>query len=282
MYYNVEKMADGIYLAGIHGKFKVGSWVLESGGECAVMEMPLASKNEPHPSLQVKKFIEDNGWRCKYLLLSHPHLDHCTSIHQYREVFPAADFSVHYSVPLFLRISENYWGAGKAHKKPETSGRIWENIKKGRDGQWFLSFFNSLFSEDINVLDLGGEPLYMIYGPKHSLADIHHIFKGVWFSGDWWLGKGDPCIDRASSSKACDSIKRIRDYFKSLSYNIHSIFPAHANNIMRNIDFDKILKETYDYHEKFEKKNPDNLDWKGFCIRTFYYYTFQHEFRGKS
>ena len=278
--YKAECMADGIHLLGIHSEFNVGTWVFESGGECAVMEMPEGTEGEPHPSLQVSQFIKDKGWNLKYLLLSHPHLDHLAGIDDYRNQFPNADFSVHYSVPLFLRISEHYWGSGKGQKMPDIKNvKVWENIKRERGLQWFLSFFNRILPEDINTLKLGGEPLYMIYGPKHSLADMHHIFKGVWFPGDWWMGKGDPCVDRASSSKAVDSIERLVNFCDSINYKIHSIFPAHANNMMKNIDFKAVLKETSDYHKQFDADNVDDLGWKDFCIRTFYYYTFQKEFK---
>lgn len=279
--YNAERMADGVYLVGVHSEFNVGAWILESGGECAVMEMPAASKNEPHPSLQLRQFIEDKGWKLKYLLLSHPHLDHLAGIADYRSIFPEADFSVHYSFPLFLRISEHYWGAGKGVEKPDMEDvHIWEHIKQNRGEQWFMSFFNSILMQDVNTLTLGGEPIHMIYGPKHCLADVHHIFKGVWFPGDWWIGKGDPCIDRASSSKAVDSIELLRSFCDSKNYKVHSVFPAHANNIMRNIDFNAILRETSDYHKQFEADNVDDLGWKDFCIKTFYYYTFQKDFKG--
>ncbi len=276
--YKSDRMADGIYLVGTHSDLKVGTWVLESGGECAVMEMPMATKGEPEPALQVKQFLDDNGWICKYLLLSHPHLDHCASIHEYRNIFPAADFSVHYSVPLFLRISERYWGQNRGGPKPDLDANAWDKMKKGRGRQWYLSFFNKVLTDDVNTMTLGNEPLYMVYGPKHSLADIHHIFKGVWFPGDWWLGEGDPCIDRAAASKAAESIGQIKSLCKDKNYSVHSIFPSHANNILRNVDFFAVLDKTSAYHERFEKENPDELDWKDFCIKSFYYYTFREEF----
>lgn len=277
--YEYEKMADGVFLVGRHSFFEVGAWVLESGGECAVMEMPLPTEGKASPALQVRQFITDMGWKCRYLLLSHPHLDHVASIDEYVSVFPEAQFPVHFSVPLSLRIAEKYWSESNAKDLPsDFDNEVWKRIKKGRGSQWYISFFTEMLSEDLTKLPLGEDFIYMIYGPKHSLGDIHHFFKGVWFSGDWWIGRGEPCVDRASFSKGADSVSLIEKFVKDEKYKVHSIFPAHANNILRDIDLNSILEETKKYHQDYEEANPDELDWKNFCIRTFYYFSFRNEF----
>ena len=72
----LTKMSDGIYLIGVYGSFKVGLWLLESNGECALFEMPEADKDVESPAKIARKIIDQKGWKCKYLFLSHPHIDH--------------------------------------------------------------------------------------------------------------------------------------------------------------------------------------------------------------
>lgn len=276
--YNAEEYAPGIWMLGRHGSFEAASWVLESDGECAVMDMPLSDLKAPAPALQIRQFIDDRGWNCKYLLLSHPHIDHLGTIHEYRDLFPEAQFPVHYSVPMFMRI---FAAISKEDKHPDArfNAKIWRAIQKGRGVLWFASFFSKILSEDINELPLGHEVIYMIYGPKHSLADIHHIYRGVWFPGDWWLGDGDPCIDVIAASKAETSIERIQNFLKSKKYLAHTVFPAHANNILRGVDTTEILSSTLKYHKELANTREELHYWKDFDIKMFYCWKFQNEFK---
>ncbi|MDQ7823980.1 MAG: MBL fold metallo-hydrolase [Candidatus Eremiobacteraeota bacterium] len=270
MDFKLEEKAEGIFLAGRFSTWKVGAWLLQAGGECAVFEMPPPTTGAEHPAMVVKKALEKRRWKCRYLFFSHPHWDHTASIHEYRQAFPEALFVVHYSAPLFFKMSEYYWTRG--HLAPKRSP--WAEVKEKSGKEWFLSSFNEIFFSDILELTLGGEPLFLIYGPKHSLGDVHCVFRGVWCSGDWWLFEGDPCQDRAASSKAEESITRLKSFSLERSYLIHTIFSAHADNLLYGVNLDHVLERTLAYHRDYEKKASDGLDWKNFTIRTLYAYFF--------
>lgn len=260
-----EKKAEGIYLAGRFSQWKVGAWILHSGNECAVMEMPPSVFDDENPVSVVKNIIKKRGWICKYLLFSHPHWDHTASIAEYRKAFPDAIFVVHYSAPLFFKMSEYYWTSG--YLLPRWSP--WAEIKEQWGKEWYNNF-EIIFKPDIYELYLDTEPLYLIYAPKHSLGDVHCVFKGVLFSGDWWIYEGDPCEDLAASSKAEYSINRLLDFIRKRDYIIHSIFSAHADNLFFNIDVHDALKRTLEHHLKVQERIPDFKQWREFGLDVLY------------
>lgn len=272
------KMADGVYLAGTHGTFKVGLWFLESEGECAIMEMPAPNSEGLTPAQLARKIVDEKGWKCKYLLLSHPHIDHDATIREFKELFPEAEFPAHYSSPMFLRITKRFWDEGRdGGRDPEFEGS-WKNIEGKDDPNWYLSFFSIFVKDEVFALKLGCETIYMIYGPGHSLGDMHYIYRGCWFSGDWWLYEGDPAEDRLASSKSLHTLNLLRDFAIAKDYRIHTVFPAHANNIIRDIDFFDIIDRTEAYHKKLaeERKENGEADWSEFDIRLLYYWLFTY------
>jgi glyoxylase-like metal-dependent hydrolase (beta-lactamase superfamily II) len=269
----LKKMAEGVYLAGPFSEWKVGAWVLQSGDECALMEMPPPTEDQENPALILKRLIEKRGWRCRYLFFTHPHWDHTASIGEYRNAFPEASFIAHFSAPLFFKMSEYYWTKG--YLIPRWSP--WSNVKVLCGPEWYISNFNNIFYADMLQLSIAGEPCFLIYGPKHSLGDVHCIFKGILFPGDWWLYEGDPCQDLAAGSKAEESIKRLEDFMKEYDYRIHSVFSAHGDNLLYNIDVHDALHRTLVYHEEMEKKMPEIMEWKDFRIETLFRYFFPAE-----
>jgi glyoxylase-like metal-dependent hydrolase (beta-lactamase superfamily II) len=262
----LQKIADGIYMAGPFSEWNVGGWILVSGNECALLEMPPPDPGQANPAFRIRRLLKDRGWECRYLLFSHPHWDHTASLAEYRKAFPEAKFLAHYSAPLFFKMSEYYWTKG--YLVPQASP--WDNVKEQCGRAWYIQNFDLIWHEDTHELSLNGEPLYGIYGPKHSLGDIHYIFKGVIFTGDWWLYEGDPCQDPAASSKAQESIKRIEAFLKEKNYHVHSAYPAHGDNLFHHIDINEALTRTLAYHRDYEIKNPQNLEWKDFRIRNLY------------
>lgn len=264
------KLTDGVYLAGRFSNWKVGSWVLQSGDECAVLEMPPPTFGQTHPAAIIKKAIKEYGWNCRYLFFSHPHWDHTASIAEYRESFPEAKFIAHYSAPLFLKMSEYYLTKGnfRLRKSP------WNNVKEKSGLFWYIRNFNEIFETNSLKLEIGGEPLYLLYAPKHSLGDVHCIFKGVLFSGDWWFYEGDPCQDLAAATKAEESIIRLENFLNEKKYLVHSVFSAHADNLFYNIDLSQALKRTMEYHKDFNKNIKEYENWKNFDLKILYSYFF--------
>ena len=265
----LEKKAEGVYLAGRFSNWKVGAWILNSGPECLVMEMPPASGTDENPAAAVKQILDENRWRCRYLFFSHPHWDHTASVADYRRLFPDATFIAHYSAPLFLKMSDYYWTSGNL--LPRWSP--WAQVKE-QWGEELYMHFDLVFTTDTYELSLGGEPLYLIYGPKHSLGDVHCIFRGIHFSGDWWIYEGDPCEDLAASSKAESSIRRLMDFTTAKKYVVHSIFPAHADNLMYRVDFQEVMQRTLDYHLKMNERIPEFEKWRDFGLDILYSYFF--------
>ena len=258
----LTKMSDGIYLIGVYGSFKVGLWLLESNGECALFEMPEANKEGESPAKTARKIIDQKGWKCKYLFLSHSHIDHSATIREFKEVFPEASFPAHYSLPMYMRVSEHFWSKSKKEDKPVEFEEAWKNIK-GNDPLWYLSFFDSITIDDITCYELGCEKIYMIYGPKHCLGDVHYIYRGCWFSGDWWIYEGDPSDDRIASSKAIISLNRLEDFSIVKDYRIHTVFPSHA----------KIPKKQTS-NEEIEQNRKDGYEWTKFRLKELYYWVF--------
>ena len=236
-------------MVGRYGNPPCGTWLLCHNGECALVEMPPFFKKDCRPIEPVKKFIKDMGLSGpKYILSSHSHMDHTYSIFHYKAAFPQAEIIVHSSFlnDYFMRcFIYMYWTRNK---------RIY-----GEEIADNMGLFHKVFSSDLYSLELGGEPLYLIYAPKHSYEDTMIVFKGAMITGDWVIGPYPDCNDLVATGDKIRSIDRILNILKELDYNIHMLFSVHGDNLMYNVDFCQVMKETRDYCLKVEKREREYI-----------------------
>lgn len=210
----MEKWSEGIYLLGLYGAMRTGSWLLIHDREAAILEIPPCLPNQSicKPVLQ---YCDAFGVKVKYILSSHCHMDH-TSIDTLRKafkMFPKSTLHVHKRFRKYLRTDKKV--------------------------KYFSDFLN---------LSLGGEVIYLNHAPKHSSTDTIIIFRGVAFTGDWELNTLRSVHDgkhySVSKELKLASIDKMSNFEKEHNYHIHKIFSAHANDRRENINFKEIMEDT--------------------------------------
>ncbi len=225
----IQELQNGVFLLGKFGPVKCGAWLLRSGNDAALFEMPEYEENDIPPCAVAEDAINSLGLNLRYVFLSHPHRDHYDSIDEYRQAFPQAVFVGH---KTFAYILENECNA-EILKNEE----IWRSLPDRNDN------FDFLF-EDRVFLDLGYETISIIHAPKHSPGDTLLIFKDILFTGDWWMLEGDPGNCEEVAQVANQSIKRLVALVAERGLRINHMFPSHANNFLFNIDFHDVMYRT--------------------------------------
>lgn len=210
----MDRWFDGIYLVGQFNRLRTGCWLLAHGGEAAILEMPPHEPDEPSPAERVTEAVRALNVSVKYLLCTHAHSDHFSEdvLRQLRDQHPAATVHLH---------------AG-------FRGRFAD----GRPVQWF---------DADRQLDLAGEPLYLVYAPKHSLTDTMVIFRGTICTGDWELGTIRSVHDSWSGisvQRKLESIATLSAFGPRHRYRIHRLFSVHANDRRDDIDFAVLMAQT--------------------------------------
>jgi len=209
----------GFHILGRFGYASCGCFLLEHMGESAIVETPVFGKSTGGPIRRIKSL----GFKPDFVLFSHSHSDHNDGMKAYSRAFPMARPLFHSSFKkdrgFMWRVGMTRWG------------------QRGRLGE---------FTGRSVRLNLAGEPLFLIHAPKHSWTDVMIVFRGVMVTGDWWLGRGDPNPNGIPEEIAALSCQTLMDFGRE--YQIHTLISAHANDIRRGIDFQKIMKVTRDWH----------------------------------
>lgn len=73
---DMQKIGDGIFVStGEYLKVNVG--LIVSGDEAAIIDTGLAYEDyTPNEAIRVKKYLEENNLKLKYIILTHGHIDH--------------------------------------------------------------------------------------------------------------------------------------------------------------------------------------------------------------
>jgi glyoxylase-like metal-dependent hydrolase (beta-lactamase superfamily II) len=214
---HLQQWFDGIYLIRQFNWFQTGCWLLTHQGTAAVLEMPPRGRKEPSPVTAVAEVVAQLSiTSVKYLLCTHAHWDHFSrrTYRQLQAAFPTAETHLH-------RGFRSYLGDGEG-----------------------ISYFGETLR-----LDLAGEPLYLVYAPKHSLTDTIIIFRGTACTGDWELGTIRSVHDRkwfwaVPREQKLQSIERMERFQAEYDYVIHRVFSVHANDRREGVDFPKLMAST--------------------------------------
>lgn len=230
----MKNVAPGYTILKRYGRFKNACWVLENGGEAAVVEMPMFSSRDRPPYVRLESYLRRRKLRLKYGIVTHGHVDHCKSLPEFRLNFPKAHFVTHQSMVQdrhFLNIMA---------RNPKLPLEAWNN------GSFRL--FDEVFSQPLWSGHLGGEPIHLIHAPKHSYTDQLVLFRGAVITGDWYLGDLRDCNALVQPGHKIEAIERAQHIVRSLQHRVHMLFSGHGDCLYYRADFDQMMERSKVYH----------------------------------
>ncbi len=87
------------------------------------------------------------------------------------------------------------------------------------------------------LLHLGGEPVWLINAPKHSLTDVVTVFRGVAMTGDIELGMLASVNDEVPLETRKTSMRWLCEFSTRTGYHVHSLVSAHLNDVRVSVDW---------------------------------------------
>lgn len=211
----MDRWFDGVYLVGRYNALQTGVWLLAHGGHAAVLELPptgiVGLGSEANPARDVAALADELGVAVKYILCTHAHHDHFGAItfRQMREQFPRAETVLQ------------------------------SGFHKLADDEPSAAYFDDHYS-----LFIGGEPLYLLHAPKHSLTDTMVIFRGAVCTGDWELNTIRTVNESVPVETRLRSCDRVIEFVRLMNYHIHRVYSVHANDRREGVDFPALIADT--------------------------------------
>lgn len=230
----MKVVTPGITILKRYGKYGNACWILEAGGEAAIVEMPMVSPDEHPPWLRAESYCRRRNLHVKHALLSHGHVDHCKTLPQFRRQFPDTNFVAHRSIVEdrhFLNIMA---------RNPALPFEDWVS---GR-----FRIFDTLFDGPLWSGTLGGEPLHIIHAPKHSYTDVLIVFRGAMITGDWFLGDLRDCNAIVRPNHKIEAIQRATNVVAELGYHVHMMFSGHGDCLFYDVDFYAMMQRSQVAH----------------------------------
>lgn len=215
-----RNVAPGFSYVKRFGRLRTAAWVLHHGGEAALVEMPPHEAREPRPEEAVRNYLRRHRLKARYALLTHAHWDHSRALGAYRQAFPETRFVAHRAL------------AGD----PDLRAAM-----PGRDPR---QAFDEVFDGPLWRGELGGEPLFVLYAPKHSWSDHLVMFRGAMITGDWYLRDLKDCNQLVPPAEKIRSIERVQGLVRSLDYRVHMLFSGHGNHLFFDVDFQQVMEES--------------------------------------
>lgn len=118
---------------------------------------------------EIKKYIEENKLKLKYILLTHAHGDHILALKQLKE-YSGASIGVHQSDEEMLKKSEL-----------NLSGHFTSNVVEMKP---------DFYLQDGEMLKLGDHPVQIIHTPGHTMGGVSILFGKDLMSGDTLFARG--------------------------------------------------------------------------------------------
>lgn len=222
---NVSHPAQGILMMGPYGRHSNAVWLFVNGDEAALIEMPdYRNGREARPWFAARRLLKKIGAKAKYALMTHAHFDHCHSLLSFRQAFPDTEFLAHQSQARSRLLQRMTYGEGP--------------------------IFDEVFSQEIQILNLNGEPLILIHAPKHSQSDVLMFYRGTALTGDWYLGDLKDCNALVDPTDKIQSIERVQYWLARLNYRVTRAYSGHGDCLMEDIDFMALLEQSKTDHSR--------------------------------
>ena len=93
----------------------------------------------------------------------------------------------------------------------------------------------------VTGLMLGGEPLWLVHAPKHSLTDTVTVFRGFAMAGDIELGTLDSVNTEVGTQMRLQSLSFLAAFERQHNYRIRGLVSAHLNDFRENISWEQVV-----------------------------------------
>lgn len=107
------------------------------------------------------------------------------------------------------------------------------------NGRWRL---NPVHRWQDKMIAVGGEPIWVIGAPKHSMTDVVVVFRGVAMTGDIELGTLDSVNDEVPLDVKRRSMRFLADFEGRRGYKVHTVISAHCNDLRTNVCWKELFE----------------------------------------
>ena len=117
----------------------------------------------------------------------------------------------------------------------------WNELQEAFHGTHFMRPTEARVGSDI-LINLGGEPLWLIKAPKHSPSDTVAVFRGVAMTGDIELGTVDSGNGEVSPATKTASTDYLAGFEDRTGYHVHTIVSAHLNDFRQGVNWRSLFE----------------------------------------
>jgi hypothetical protein len=124
----------------------------------------------------------------------------------------------------------------------------YDHLERNVWGDLAIAFPKTKFIHPASVrgdrqLRIGSEVVWLMAAPKHSLADVVTVFRGVAMTGDIELGtlesEASGEVPLATRRKNMD---RLRSFQERTGYHVHTIFSAHLDDVRVGVNWPDLFQ----------------------------------------
>jgi hypothetical protein len=118
----------------------------------------------------------------------------------------------------------------------------WDHLDRNVWGYLAGAFPRARFVHPASVrgdrrLQIGRETVWLVAAPKHSLADVVTMFRGVAMTGDIELETLESVSTEVPAWTRRKSMKRLGEFQDRTGYHVHSIVSAHLNDVRTAVNW---------------------------------------------
>ncbi|MCA9067732.1 MAG: MBL fold metallo-hydrolase [Planctomycetaceae bacterium] len=205
-----------------------GIWAYVHENEALLVDAPFAWQDSQPILTRIDDFLRRHDLRLKFITASHLHLDHSAGLSCLLEHFPEAPFV----------YPETWPGCWRCWSKD----RIKYGIQPAMSQQWgrepcqtYRQWWTS---------HLGGEPVYFLEAPYHSLTDQLIGFRGFTVLPDWHLPSHlDEPLQLVDAPRRAieDTLLRLQMFERQTGHSIQTSCAVHGDEPLRT-DFQERVR----------------------------------------
>jgi glyoxylase-like metal-dependent hydrolase (beta-lactamase superfamily II) len=122
----------------------------------------------------------------------------------------------------------------------------WDHLDRNVWGELAGAFPKAKFVHPASVrgdrqFQIGNEVVWLVAAPKHSLADVVTIFRGMAMTGDIELGMLESVTQEVPQATRRRSMRRLREFPDRTGYHVHTVVSAHLNDVRVSVNWQELF-----------------------------------------